>query len=95
MLAVGSVWAGYIGIPHALGGHNALATWLEPAFGIHEAGGEGAVEHASLELTLMGVSSLIAFVGIGIATFIWLRRRELADSMSRTFAPIYRLLLNK
>jgi NADH-quinone oxidoreductase subunit L len=96
VLAVGSILAGYIGFPHALGGHNALATWLEPAFGIHEAAGEGAAaEHASLELTLMGVSSLIAFVGIGIATFIWWRRRELADSMARSFAPIYRLLLNK
>jgi NADH-quinone oxidoreductase subunit L len=96
VLAVGSVVAGYIGLPHALGGHNVLATWLEPAFGLHEgAGGEAAVEPGSLELTLMGVSTLIAFVGIGIATFIWLRRRELADSMARTFAPIHRLLLNK
>jgi NADH-quinone oxidoreductase subunit L len=31
-LAVGSVLAGYIGIPHALGGHNSLGGWLEPAF---------------------------------------------------------------
>jgi NADH-quinone oxidoreductase subunit L len=95
VLAVGSILAGYIGLPHALGGHNALASWLEPAFGLPDAGGDAAVEPASLELTLMVVSSLIAFVGIGIATFIWWRRRELADSMARTFAPIYRLLLNK
>ena len=32
VLALGSVLAGYVGVPHALGGHNALATWLEPAF---------------------------------------------------------------
>ena len=32
VLAIGSVLAGYIGVPHALGGHNALGTWLEPAF---------------------------------------------------------------
>ena len=32
VLAIGSVVAGYIGIPHALGGHNGLGTWLEPAF---------------------------------------------------------------
>ena len=30
LLAIGSVVAGYIGIPHALGGHNQLGTWLEP-----------------------------------------------------------------
>ena len=76
VLAVGSIAAGYIGLPHALGGHNVLAAWLEPAFGLHEAAaGEGAVDHASLELTLMGVSSLIALAGIGMATFIWWRRR--------------------
>jgi NADH-quinone oxidoreductase subunit L len=99
VLAIGSVMAGYIGVPHALGGHNALHAWLEPAFGLHEAAAEGgeaaAAEPESLELTLMGVSSAIAFVGIGIATFIWWRRREIADSMARTFSPIYKLLLNK
>ncbi|HXG87825.1 MAG TPA: NADH-quinone oxidoreductase subunit L [Vicinamibacterales bacterium] len=32
VLAIGSVAAGYIGIPHALGGHNTLGAWLEPVF---------------------------------------------------------------
>ena len=102
LLAIGSVAAGYIGVPHALGGHNVLHTWLEPAFGLHDVAAEGAAvaegaaaEHESLELTLMGVSSLIALAGIGIATFIWWRRRELADAMARTFAPLHTLLLNK
>ena len=103
VLAIGSIAAGYIGFPHALGGHNVLHTWLEPAFGLHEAAGaaegaaaEGAAaDHEALELQLMGVSTLIAFAGIGIATFIWLRRRRIADSLAQTFAPIYRLLLNK
>jgi NADH-quinone oxidoreductase subunit L len=96
LLAIGSVAAGYIGIPHALGGHNVLHAWLQPAFRLPEpSGGEGVVEEASLELTLMGASSLIAIVGIAIATFVWLRRRELADAMARTFSPLYKLLLNK
>lgn len=98
LLAIGSVVAGYIGIPHALGGHNALGAWLEPAFGLREAaagGAEGAADHASLEMTLMVISSVIAILGIAIATAIWLRKREAADAMARTFAPIHRLLLNK
>jgi NADH-quinone oxidoreductase subunit L len=37
-LAIGSVVAGYIGIPHALGGHNGLGTWLEPAFAANNCG---------------------------------------------------------
>ena len=98
LLAVGSVFAGYIGIPHALNGHNALGAWLEPAFGLHavaEGAEGGAADTVTLERTLMFVSSAIAFAGIEIATFIWLRRRDIADSMARTFAPIYQLLLNK
>jgi NADH-quinone oxidoreductase subunit L len=37
-LAIGSVVAGYIGIPHALGGHNSLGGWLEPAFAANNCG---------------------------------------------------------
>jgi len=99
LLAIGSVAAGYIGVPHALGGHNSLHAWLEPAFGLHEVAAEGvegaATDQIGLERTLMGVSIAIAVTGILIATFIWLRRREIADAMARTFAPIHRLLLNK
>ncbi|MGE0040137.1 MAG: NADH-quinone oxidoreductase subunit L [Vicinamibacterales bacterium] len=32
VLAIGSVLAGYVGVPHGLGGHNALGTWLAPSF---------------------------------------------------------------
>src|SRR5262245_51191501 len=98
LLAIGSVAAGYIGIPHALGGHNALGAWLEPAFGLKEAAAEGAeaaADHASLELPLMLVSSVIAILGIATATAIWLRKREAADKMAQAFAPLHRLLLNK
>jgi NADH-quinone oxidoreductase subunit L len=106
VLALGSVLAGYVGVPHVLGGENRLATWLAPSFQapqtavaeVFEVGPEGAAaeeEHAALELTLMAVSSVIAFVGIGLAAFIWLRRRDIADSMARNYAGLHRLLLNK
>jgi NADH-quinone oxidoreductase subunit L len=35
LLALGSVVAGFIGIPHALGGHNVLGEWLAPVVGRH------------------------------------------------------------
>ena len=73
VLALGSVLAGYIGVPHALGGHNQLATWLAPAFAADARLGMGqgaqapaeagqaeaaaGTEEAALELTLMAVSS--------------------------------------
>jgi len=97
ILAVGSALAGYVGIPHALGGHHQLAAWLAPSFqppGSAE-GIEAAAEAPAVELTLMAVSSAIAIGGILLASFIWLRRRELADALSRRFAAIYTLLLNK
>jgi NADH-quinone oxidoreductase subunit L len=114
MLAVGSVAAGYVGVPHALGGHNQLAAWLAPSFqpppgtpdglslGAPDGGGglpasEEAADPAAeaLELTLMGVSSAIAVGGILLAAFLWLRRRDLADSLARRFAAMHRVLLNK
>ena len=113
VLALGSVLAGYVGVPHALGGENRLAMWLAPAFtadtrvamaqGVEppaeaaqaEAAAEHPAEEVALELTLMIVSSLVAFLGIGIAAFIWLKRREIADEAARRFQPLYGLLLNK
>jgi len=115
VLALGSILAGYIGLPHALGGHNALGTWLEPAFQATNCGqpvttgalagiamencvpGEGGepAENAPLELTLMVVSSLVALAGIGLATFLWLKNRQIPDRMARQYSGIYNLLLNK
>jgi NADH-quinone oxidoreductase subunit L len=104
VLALGSVLAGYIGVPHVLGGENRLAAWLEPSFQapqataveVFEAGPEvGEEGEAGLELTLMAVSSAIALIGIGLAAFIWLKRRDIAASMARSYAGLHRLLLNK
>ena len=116
VLAVGSILAGYVGVPHALGGHNNLGAWLEPAFQATNCGApvttgelagiaieacppgeaaEGAEDHASLELSLMAVSSLVAFAGIGLATFLWLKRRDIPAQMASQFSGVHKLLLNK
>jgi NADH-quinone oxidoreductase subunit L len=104
VLALGSAVAGFVGVPHAIGGHNALHAWLEPAFTVPaaevaaEAAAEGAeAAHAeeALELTLMGVSVGIAFLGAGLGWFIWGKRRDIAETAARQLAPLHRLLLNK
>jgi NADH-quinone oxidoreductase subunit L len=185
VLALGSVLAGYIGIPHALGGHNLLGAWLEPAFEAHESAGlsasmiiadcdplkpdtttaggalagmaiancepgadvaqvanvtaagnsgssslatateptpvaaglqsgrpdaalqpepsagargeTAADEHAreQLELTLMGVSSVIALLGIGLATWLWLKNPRQPERIAASLPGLHRLLLNK
>jgi NADH-quinone oxidoreductase subunit L len=104
VLAIGSVFAGYVGVPHALGGHNALGEWLAPAFhatgqtaGEASEAAESATvgEAGNLELTLMGVSSAIALLGVGIAAFIWLKRRDIADRAAHSLGGLHRLLMNK
>jgi NADH-quinone oxidoreductase subunit L len=121
VLAVGSVAAGYVGIPHALGGHNLMHEWLDPAFraseptpSIARAGAAGAAssdagvqpveeqtpveeDHGkeTLELQLMALSSAVALLGIGIATYIWLKRPAIAAAMEARFPTAYRWLLNK
>jgi NADH-quinone oxidoreductase subunit L len=99
LLAIGAVLAGYVGVPHALGGHNQLAEWLAPSFAASGAvAGELAAagsEDVALEFTLMGVSSAIALGGIAIAVLVWLRRPEIAASMARRYPGLHRLLLNK
>ena len=60
-----------------------------------EHGASHGADHEALELTLMGVSSGIAFLGIGFAAFVWLRRRDLAASAARSLGPVHRTLLKK
>ncbi|HEX2342229.1 MAG TPA: NADH-quinone oxidoreductase subunit L [Vicinamibacterales bacterium] len=106
VLAIGSIFAGYVGVPHALGGANRIESFLEPSFGVHapashepaEAVPEGASaahDETSLELTLMGVSTVVALTGIGVAAFFFLRRRDRAAALAQRLSGIYRLLLNK
>ncbi|MGE0361353.1 MAG: NADH-quinone oxidoreductase subunit L [Vicinamibacterales bacterium] len=159
VLAIGSVFAGYVGVPHALGGHNALGEWLHPAFvatpralaecnvpvalpgapagmtlaecapgdavpavasaaataaeqalpasGQEPPGGAAAAgpgretaaaeahDETALELTLMAVSSLIAFLGIALAAFLWLKNPQIPASLAASFPGLHRLLLNK
>jgi NADH-quinone oxidoreductase subunit L len=103
VLAIGSVAAGWIGIPHAVGGHNQLHAWLEPAFAAPRAATDTAApateaaaeSHESLELALMAVSSVIAVAGIWFAYIVWVKRRSIAENAAREFPAIHRLLLNK
>jgi NADH-quinone oxidoreductase subunit L len=104
LLAIGSVVAGYVGVPHVLGGSNRIESYLEPSFVAHgetaletvpvgEPGGETG--NASTEMTMMGVSILVALGGIGAATFFFKRKPEAADAVAAQFSGVHKLLLNK
>jgi NADH-quinone oxidoreductase subunit L len=107
VLAIGSVLAGYVGLPPVLGGSR-LEHFLEPSFtaghvATAEANAEpisqeAAVEgeaHESVEVTLMAVSVVVALSGIGIAAFFFLKNRAAADGVAARFAGLRTVLLNK
>jgi len=109
VLAAGSILAGFVGVPHALGGGNRIEAFLEPSFtavGVERAaepasevaaGGEAAMAHedTGTELGLMALSTLVALGGIGLATMAFLRRPQMADAAAERFAGVHRLLLGK
>jgi len=96
VLAIGSVVAGYVGI----GGR--FERFLEPSFaGVMataneiRAGGP-AVEGGGLgDAALMAISIVVAFAGIGIATYFFLQNRRAADRVAENFSGVHRVLLNK
>jgi NADH-quinone oxidoreductase subunit L len=92
VLAIGSVVAGYVGFPAALGGGNWFEHFLAPSFGVHT--GEEATGHGP-EVLLMVVSSLVAAAGIGIAVYLFLKNRAAAGRLANRAVPIRRLLENK
>jgi NADH-quinone oxidoreductase subunit L len=87
VLAFGSVFAGYAG----LGGR--FEHFLEPSFAPGTA--EVAAESTGLELTLMGVSTVVALLGIGIATYFYLTNTRAASAMAARFAGLRLVLQNK
>jgi NADH-quinone oxidoreductase subunit L len=102
VLAIGSVVAGYVGVPHALGGHNRIEGFLEPAFEVHGPATAGeAAAHApaedlvAAERMLMVVSTGIALAGIGLAFYFWLKRPDIPVNLARSAGGLYRVLLNK
>ena len=107
VLAAGSILAGYLAFPPALGGSDRLGVFLAPSFSPSLAptrivGGAEAEEisHAiaaaeRLELGLMGISVVAALGGIAIAVFFFLRNREAASRLAERFIGLYTVLTHK
>jgi NADH-quinone oxidoreductase subunit L len=100
LLAIGSVLAGWLGVPKlwTIFGESwrGLEHWLEPAFASAavEAVKEG--EHsASIEWTLMFTSIGVAVAGILIARYLYLVKMGIPGSIEAMFPRCYRVLSNK
>ena len=96
ILAVLSVVGGFVGVPPALGGGNAIERWLEPVF----APAEGVLLHTQhghdpVEYLLMALSVAVAAGGIFLARKWYLRAKSVPEDLAKRWKPAYTLLLNK
>jgi NADH-quinone oxidoreductase subunit L len=97
LLAAGSIFAGFLGVPEFLGGSNRFEAWLAPVF---EHGHHAAAHHAghdvAMEWTLMAISVAVATSGVFLAYLFFYRRSLSADRLAAVGGGgPYRLLLNK
>ena len=108
ILAFFSIFAGYLGLPHSLGGSDRFGAFLAPVFAPEArvmqaqapaqlAAGEEQAEHTSgTEYTLMFLSVAVAFGGWGLAwKFYRHADRGYVEPIAAVAPPAYELLMNK
>ena len=104
VLAVGSAIGGFVAVPKLWTwfgeGFRIFERWLEPVWvtGTTHAVAEahGPVAHEALtEWTLMGLSVLLAILGILVARYLYVVRPEAANRVQAASGPMYKILLNK
>ncbi|MCM8819325.1 MAG: NADH-quinone oxidoreductase subunit L [Candidatus Omnitrophica bacterium] len=91
ILAVFSVIAGFVGIPHALGGHNYIEEFLSSTVTIPKGHN---VSH-DLEIPLMILSVFVALAGILLSFYVFLWKESLSKNISIKFSGLKNLLENK
>jgi NADH-quinone oxidoreductase subunit L len=99
VLAILSVFGGYVSIPEALGGGEGFIHYLDPVFASSEhllraTSARPAAEGMS-SVALMGLSLLAAAVGIAFAWWFYLRSLETPKRLAERLKGPYRLLINK
>jgi NADH-quinone oxidoreductase subunit L len=96
VLAVLSAVGGLLGWPASLGGSNPIDHFLEPVFArandIMALPGHG---HDPVEYLLMVLSVAVAAGAMVVGWRWYTARPEIPENLSRRFAGVYRLLLNK
>ena len=100
ILAVGAIVAGFVGIPAALGGSNAIEHFLEPSFTAGSGEAAGAAGHAATishtaELGLMLLSVVVAAIGLALAHHFYVRRPAIADRLAQRWERAHVFLTNK
>jgi len=107
-LAIFSIFAGWLGVPHSLKGSNRFGRFLEPVFAKDApvlaqqkagqlAAGEKEAEHTNpIEYGLMALSLAAAFAGWGLAWRVYREAgKDYVEPLAATVPPVYTTLLNK
>ncbi|OGT99319.1 MAG: NADH-quinone oxidoreductase subunit L [Geobacteraceae bacterium GWB2_52_12] len=96
-----AVVGGYIGMPKLMGMlPNYFEHWLDPVFELANEYGSKYAHHGAhpshaIEWGLMGLSVVIALVGIAIAFTMYVKRTELPGKFVATFPTLHRAVYNK
>jgi NADH-quinone oxidoreductase subunit L len=98
VLAILSVVGGWIGIPQALGGNNAIEHFLDPVFAAtgspENALNADQVSHG-LELGLAAVSVVTALLGLFVAWFLYVKKPGSSTAIVKKLGPVYTLVEHK
>ncbi len=108
VLAICSVFAGWLGLPHSLGGSNYFGKFLEPVFAREApvmraeepklfAAAQKEEEHTDpMEYGLMGLSVLAALIGLGLSYRSYARAgKDYPEPIAAAAPPFYKVLFNK
>jgi len=97
ILAVGSLVAGYVGMPKwMVAGGSSFERWLEPVFEPVPGVVANVAEYSTgTEAGMAALSVAVAFIGFFIAFNTYYRKSDLAERVSQQFKGLYTMLLNK
>jgi NADH-quinone oxidoreductase subunit L len=98
LLAVLALFGGLLGLSPVLGVDHALEGWLDSVFADLEIVGAEAIHHGlslALEWGLLGVSSVVALLGIGLAYWFYVANPDIPAGLALRFKPLFKLLANK
>jgi NADH-quinone oxidoreductase subunit L len=94
ILALLSIFGGWLALPAFWGGPDYFANFLQPVFG----GGESAAAESAaqaLELPLAGVAVVTALVGFSIAFWLYIKQPGKPEQLAKSMKGAYTSLLNK
>jgi NADH-quinone oxidoreductase subunit L len=96
VLAVLSIFGGWLALPAFWGGPDYFSNFLSPVFGAKEAvAGATEASASSSELVFAGVAVTTALIGFLVAFWFYLRQPGKPEELAKSFKGAYTTLLNK